>query len=134
MPGAVTVCGTVKVAEPIPAQTVQNILQDLPSAQSAEVFSDVLTQPNLRIERIVSQGQCCAKGEYYDQDHAEWVLLLQSGAQLDMEIDGAVQRLDLTIGSCVFIPAHCRHRVHQSAADEKTVWLAIHINEANKND
>jgi cupin 2 domain-containing protein len=30
-------------------------------------------------------------------------------------------------GDYMMIPAGCRHRVEQSDASQKTVWLAVHI-------
>lgn len=115
----------------------ENIFQPLPSAASEEVFSNLLEHPNVRIERIVTQGQCNPDGDFYDQAHAEWVLLLQGSAQLDMDAGDSsssdvMQRLDLKIGSFVYIPPHCRHRVHSSSQHETTVWLAIHINELGR--
>lgn len=117
----------------------ENIFQSLPCAASGEVFSNLFEHPNVRIERIVSQGQCNPEGDFYDQAHAEWVLLLQGSAQLDMAVDiedtsnrNVMQRVDLKVGSFVYIPAHCRHRVHSSSQHETTVWLAIHINERER--
>lgn len=122
----------------IDAKNAANLFEHLPDAATGEVFTDLLAHPSVRVERIVTQGQSCAKGDFYDQAHPEWVLLLQGAAQLDMVDESAegsiasssTQRLDLIAGSFVYIPAHCRHRVHSSSEDETTVWLAIHINEA----
>lgn len=115
----------------IDAKNAANLFEHLPDAAAGEVFTDLLAHPNVRVERIVTQGQSSAKGDFYDQAHPEWVLLLQGAAQLDMVDEaGSTQRLDLIAGSFVYIPAHCRHRVHSSSQDETTVWLAIHINEA----
>lgn len=119
------------------SNAAENIFQSLPCAASGEVFSNLLEHPNVRIERIVSQGQCNPEDDFYDQEHAEWVLLLQGAAQLDMAVEdssasGVMQRLDLNVGSFVYIPAHCRHRVHSSSKHETTVWLAIHINELGR--
>lgn len=45
-----------------------NLFRDLPSDLSEEVFEDLLTHKQLRIERIVSKGQTTPEGEWYDQE------------------------------------------------------------------
>lgn len=101
-----------------------NILTSLPDASSAEVFTCLLNRPGVRIERIVSQGQATPEEAPYDQDHDEWVLLLAGAARL--WLDGEGERA-LQPGDTVLIPAHVRHRVTWTAADQPTVWLAVHL-------
>jgi cupin 2 domain-containing protein len=100
-----------------------NLLHNLPNASAAEVVDDLCTRHGVRIERIVSQGQATPVDQPYDQPHHEWVLLLSGGAGL--WLDGEGER-SLGPGDHVFIPARTRHRVTWTAADEKTVWLAVH--------
>lgn len=107
-----------------------NALQNLPSAHAEEVFTDLLKRPGIRIERIVSAGQASADNYFYDQAQAEWVMLLQGEAQLDLEIDGRWQRQFLQTGGYAFLPSHCRHRVHSTSANPVTVWLAIYFDES----
>ncbi len=102
-----------------------NILSNLPDASGAEVFTELLTRPGLRIERIISAGQVTPEDTPYDQPHDEWVLLLAGGARIDME--GQEAETVLTPGDAVLIPAHVRHRVTWTQADPPTVWLAVHI-------
>jgi cupin 2 domain-containing protein len=101
-----------------------NLLALLPVASGGEVFTTLVERPGVRIERIVSHGQAGASGEWYDQAHDEFVLVIQGRAQL--EIEGRKDLLDLCAGHWVDLPAHTRHRVAWTAPDEDTVWLAIH--------
>jgi len=105
---------------------MDNIFESLPRGAAEEVFADLLKRPGVRIERIVSTGQASPPGFLYDQPHDEWVILLSGAAGL--AIEGEAER-ELKPGDCVFLPAHRPHRVTFTAADEPTVWLAVHIGE-----
>ena len=99
-----------------------NIFSSLPKRSQQEVFQDILCTPNIRIERIVSYGQSSPEQGWYDQDEAEWVMLLQGSAVLAFA-DG--NEVELKAGDYLHLPAHCRHRVAMTAADQPTVWLAV---------
>ena len=101
-----------------------NLLVDLPAAPAGEDLRTLLTTPDLRIERIVSTGQASPPGFWYNQDWAEWVLLLTGQAALQIEGEAAPRLL--TPGSYLHLPAHCRHRVEWTSTDTPTVWLAVH--------
>jgi len=103
---------------------VSNLLEDLLGPASEEAFTELLSRPGIRIERIVSNGQSIPVDAPYDQDHDEWVLLLRGSASLWIDGDG---ERDLRPGDHVLIPAHRIHRVTRTAAAEPTVWLAIHF-------
>ena len=76
------------------------------------------------VERIVSTGQASPPGFWYDQDWAEWVLVVAGHAGL--LIDGEAAPRVLGPGSYLHLPAHCRHRVEWTSAEVPTVWLAVH--------
>jgi cupin 2 domain-containing protein len=102
-----------------------NLFAGLPSAKlTEEVVAELLTAPNLRIERIVSTGQASAADQWYDQEWDEWVILLRGGARLFFE--GEAEARPLAPGDYVHIRAHHRHRVQWTDPREVTVWLAIH--------
>jgi cupin 2 domain-containing protein len=101
-----------------------NLFDELPASATGEIFTDLLTRPGIRIERIVSTGQSTPVESPYDQPHDEWVLLLRGTAGL--WVDGEGER-DLHPGDYLLIPAHRLHRVLWTAKDEPTVWLAIHF-------
>jgi cupin 2 domain-containing protein len=104
--------------------TPGNLYQDLPADLPGERFDPLLARPGLRIQRIVSRGQCSPQGFWYDQDQHEWVLLVQGEARLAFE--GDAEALHLLPGMYVDIPAHRRHRVEWTPADRDTIWLAVH--------
>ena len=100
-----------------------NLLTALPDARGGEVTDTVVVAPGMRIERIVSLGQASPPGFWYDQDEAEWVLLLAGAARLRFA-DEAEDRL-LAPGDHAHIAAHRRHRVAWTDPDTPTVWLAV---------
>lgn len=106
----------------------QNLYADLPSnPEAAERFDALVARPGLRIERIVSTGQASPPDFWYDQDEAEWVLLLQGAAGLRFADEAAVRMLQP--GDWLYVAPHRRHRVEWTAAGEATVWLAVHFAE-----
>jgi cupin 2 domain-containing protein len=103
---------------------VANLLTNLPDASGGEVFEQILTRPGARIERIVSQGQSTPADAPFLQAHDEWVLLLTGGAGL--RIEGEDEKV-LKPGDHLLIPGGKPHCVTWTAADEPTVWLAVHF-------
>jgi cupin 2 domain-containing protein len=108
-----------------------NLLADLPTPGSTtpqETFEDILTRPGVRIERIVSTGQCSPDGYWYDQPHGEWVVLLAGSAGLAFDDEPEVRVM--RAGDFVDIPPHRRHRIVWTDGDTPTVWLAVHYGES----
>ncbi len=105
---------------------MQNIFSSIPTELPKELLETILTSPNVRIQRIVSRGHQTPADEWYDQEEAEWVILLSGCAKLSFE-DGSV--LEMKAGDYHFIPAHVRHRVHWTSPTEPSVWLCIYIKE-----
>ncbi len=101
-----------------------NLFDPLPAPSGEEAFTELLLRRGVRIERIVSTGQSTPEEAPYDQDHDEWVVLLRGAAGLWVEGEG---ERALCPGDHVFLPARTRHRVTWTAADEHTVWLAVHL-------
>lgn len=107
-----------------------NMFSDIPAAtcgEAGETFEDLLIRPGVRIERIISTGQCSPAGFWYCQPHNEWVLVLQGAAGLKFEAEAEVRIL--RTGDYVNIPPLCRHRVEWTEQNEITIWLAIHFGE-----
>lgn len=102
-----------------------NIYSEIPWPLHNEFFETLIQRQNFRIERIVSTGQTTPEGEWSDQAWDEWVILLTGTATLRFESEEKL--IDMKPGDYVFIPAHSRHRVEQTDTNEKTVWLALHI-------
>ena len=102
-----------------------NIFHGLPDALPDEVVESLVEAKNVRIERIVSNGQATPDGYWYDQEQDEWVLLLSGSAGLLMEGEDGPRILGP--GDYLMIPAHCRHRVAWTDPGERTIWLAVHM-------
>jgi cupin 2 domain-containing protein len=100
-----------------------NLLRDLPDALRAEVTDILLQAPTVRVERIVSHGQASPAGFWYDQDEADWVLLLSGTARLRFADEAAARTLGP--GDHLNIAAHRRHRVDWTDRSQPTVWLAV---------
>lgn len=101
-----------------------SLFADLPRSTAAnEQFSELLARPGLRIERIVSTGQCSPPDFWYDQPEGEWVALLQGSARLRFEDEAEARQLQP--GDFVDIVPHRRHRVEWTAPAQTTVWLAV---------
>lgn len=109
--------------------TLANLFQPLPDARAGECFDDLLRRPGCRVERIVSHGQASPPGFWYDQTWDEWVLLLAGHAVL--RLASQVEPFALAPGDHLLIPAGERHRVEATAADQPTVWLAVHCGETD---
>lgn len=102
-----------------------NITADIPPRSEDELFETVLERAGARIERIISYGQSTPEGEWYDQEHDEWVLLLSGSAEL--LIEGENEPRSLVPGDYLLLPARCRHRVTRTDSEAPTVWLAVHF-------
>lgn len=102
-----------------------NILSSVPAPGTRESIKTQLRADGVRVERIVSLGQASPAGFMYDQDEAEWVLVMRGRARLTIE--GEAEDRALGPGDSLFLPAHCRHRVAWTPPGEPTVWLTIFI-------
>lgn len=101
-----------------------NIFADIPATLAGEHFTALWSTPAVRIERIISHGHASPPGFWFDQNSAEWVLVLQGAAQIVFE--GDADPVSLKPGDYLHIPPHVRHRVAWTDPDQVTVWLAIH--------
>ena len=98
-----------------------NLFAALPPPAGGEVFQILFADPGCRVERIVSHGHASARGDWYDQDGDEWVVLLGGTAALRFE---GGDEVELKAGDWITIPAHRRHRVESTSTD--ALWLAVH--------
>ena len=103
---------------------VGNLFAKLPAARRAEVFTDLLERPGVRIERIVSRGQATPEDAPMVQEQDEWVVLLSGEAGIRVEDSVEVT---LRPGDHLTILGGQRHWVTYTAKDEPTVWLAVHV-------
>ncbi|MCK9988223.1 MAG: cupin 2 domain-containing protein [Azoarcus sp.] len=99
-----------------------NLLDRLPPPGGDESFDTLFERAGTRIERIVSHGHASPPGFWYDQEQAEWVIVVQGEAVLAFA-DG--ERREMRAGDWVTIAPHRRHRVESTGP--ATVWLAVHV-------
>ena len=98
-------------------------LFDLPDPlPDDELFTELFHTASFRIERIISTGQTTPHSQWYDQDENEWVAVLQGEAILEYDTG---ERLRLTAGDHILLPAHRRHRVAYTSVEPPCVWLAV---------
>ena len=101
-------------------------LLEVDSQPLAEELCTVLVEnKGVKIERIVSGGQASPEGFWYDQEQAEWVMLLSGSASLSIQKEGNTERVELKKGDSLLIPAHQRHRIESTSSSEKTIWIAV---------
>jgi cupin 2 domain-containing protein len=101
---------------------IDNLFDQQPTSQKTEQFISILRRPGFNLEYIVSHGQASEPGSWYDQDDAEWVLLIRGHAVLEFNNQ---KSCELRAGDHLLIPARCKHRVNSCSDD--AVWLALHF-------
>ncbi|MEZ6044864.1 MAG: cupin domain-containing protein [Planctomycetaceae bacterium] len=102
---------------------VQNLLGEIPESLPEELIEVLAHNQNVRIERIVSQGHSSPVDFWYDQEEAEWVLLITGSAKLTLEDPEEVVHLNPS--DYLLIPPHRKHRVDWTTPGEPTIWLAV---------
>ena len=102
---------------------MNNLYSKTPTSLPEEHVDIFLDASDCTIKRIVSHGHSSPEGFWFDQECHEWVTLLQGTASLRFE--GELP-FTMSPGDCVNIPAHTRHRVETTAADQDTIWLAVY--------
>lgn len=101
---------------------MNNLLTPLPDHINDEKIKELLCQPNVKIERILSKGHSSPETGWYDQEENEWVVVLQGAGEITFK-DGDKVRLEP--GDYINILAHRRHKVSWTDPDSVTVWLAV---------
>ncbi len=104
-------------------QTASNIFALIPDDTSNEVFENIVSADNVRIERIISKGHISPHDGWYDQDEHEWVMVLQGAARIEFAEQAPVH---LVSGVHLHIPAHTRHKVAWTDPTTETIWLAVY--------
>ena len=70
-----------------------NLFANLPERLPEEEAAILADRPGAVVERIVSTGHASPPGFWYDQDWAEWVIVLEGAAGLRIEGEAAPRRL-----------------------------------------
>lgn len=100
-----------------------NIFSSLPLELKDEVFEDLFSAHNVRIERILSKGHSSPLQGWYDQEEGEWIIVLEGSARILFEVDAV--DVVLNRGDYLNIPPHSKHRVSWTDPDTLTIWLAV---------
>ena len=104
------------------ALETSNIMEHLPKGSADEVFEVLARGQDVKIERIISKGHTSPEEGWYDQDQAEWVMVIDGAAELTFEPD---QTRRLNKGDHILIPPHQKHKVSWTDPTKETVWLAV---------
>ena len=98
-----------------------NVFENIIIDKKQEQFFELVKSDNIRIEKIVSNGQSSPIDFWYEQKENEFVLILKGNAVLEYKNS----ELILNEGDYINIPAFTKHRVKYTNKDEPTIWLAI---------
>ncbi|XOB63548.1 cupin domain-containing protein [Campylobacterota bacterium DY0563] len=101
-----------------------NIYDDILIDKKNEQFIDLIKNENVRIEKIVSNGQSSPKDFWYCQDENEFVIILKGEAILEFENE----KVPMLEGDFINIPSKTKHRVEYTLKDGVTIWLAVFYN------
>jgi len=93
------------------------------SAMDGEVFNELVSFKNTKIERIVSSGQISSE-EWMDQSHFEWVTVIQGEACVIFDTN---ETFVLKSGDHLSIPPRQKHRVTYTSSNPECIWIAVHI-------
>ena len=102
---------------------IKNFLVGIPLNIQKEVTERIISNGNVRIERIISRGQSSPENFWYDQEENEWVILIKGRARLSFYDENKI--VVLNEGDYLDIPAHKKHRVEWTDPDKETIWLAV---------
>lgn len=100
---------------------MMNIFENIKIDKENEEFLDLIKSKNVRIERIVSNGQSSPVNFWYEQKENEFVLVLEGDAILEFED----KEINLKKGDYINIEANRKHRVKYTSKEKPTIWLAI---------
>ena len=99
----------------------------IPKLPSQQEQIDILHQDRgIRIERIVSTGSV---SDWYDQDEAEYVILLEGNAMIEFE---DYSRKEMSKGDTLFIAPHVRHKLSYTSKDPPCIWLCVFYRTGSK--
>ncbi len=101
----------------------KNIFTDIPKELKEELFEEIISNKNVKIERIVSEGHTSPKEGWYESKQNEWVMILQGEAILSFE---DAENVELKNGDYFNISALTKHKVSHTSKEQKTIWLAIY--------
>ena len=100
-------------------QNIYELPEDL-----KEEYTEILHQSkHAIIQQIISKGHVTEKDKWLIQEHAEWVMIVQGWAKL--EIEG--KKFSLMQGDHILIQGSKKHRVTETSSIPECIWLAVHF-------
>lgn len=99
-----------------------NFFEHIDFDNNKEIIDILHNKNNIRIERIISNGQTSPETFWYDQEENEWLIVLDGEAEIEY-FDSST--IFLQTGDYLLIPAHKKHRVKYTQSDANTLWLAF---------
>ncbi|MCP4970218.1 MAG: cupin [Arcobacter sp.] len=103
----------------------RNLLENIVIDKENEKIEDILKTRNIRIERIISNGQSTEEDFWYDQEENEFVILLEGNAILEIKEDNKIKQIELVKNEYINIKANVKHRVKYTDSNNPTIWLTI---------
>lgn len=103
---------------------MKNLFENIKIDKNKEEFIEILNKDNIRIERIVSNGQSSKEDFWYEQEENEFIVLLEGEAILEFQ-DKEPSSLVLKKGDFYNIEKNVKHRVKYTSIDTSTIWLAV---------
>ncbi len=100
-----------------------NIFKNIQRNSDKEIFEDIISKNDVKIERIISYGQSSPKKGWYNSRKNEWVMILKGKAILSFKNSADVK---LKKGDYINIPANTKHKVSWTLPDKETIWLAVY--------
>lgn len=101
---------------------IKNIFKNIPDKLPSELTEILMSNADIRVERIVSRGHASPPGYWYDQKENEFVVLISGRAKLVFEDK---KEVILKPGDYINIPPRLKHRVEWTLPEKDTVWLAV---------
>ncbi|MEA3353289.1 MAG: cupin domain-containing protein [Campylobacterota bacterium] len=99
-----------------------NFKENIPAKHDNEIFETILSNENIKMERIISYGQTTPKDQWYDQDEDEFVFLISGEAKIKYDDDSIYH---LKSGMSLYITAHQKHQVIYTS--NPTIWLTLFV-------
>ena len=69
----------------------QNLFSEISGDMPDEIFEEIVTCEQVKIERIVSKGHASPDNFWYDQEKNEWVMVVKGRAVLVFEGEGYIE-------------------------------------------
>ncbi len=91
-------------------------------------IDSIVETKNIRIERVVSNGQISDKNSWCEVNYNEFLVLLKGNTVL--EINNTSYKM--SEGDYIIIPPMAKNRVAYTSTSQETIWLAVYFEE-NRN-